>query len=195
MRSLGSLIVSGVAIMATGTGLWFLSDKLLAQDKPTFKAKVDLVILTFTVEDGHGHYTTGLKPGDFRIMEDGIPEKISTFAEGNKPPMQVMADGTLRPMVDQEVSDPSKPGSDIHTDSLVGTNVFLLFDTSNFMYRGFVYAEDAIADFIRGVDKADSVAVYTFSRNLSRAANLSHSRSDAIFGSAQGGRRRRYGAL
>ena len=50
------------------------------------------------------------------------------------------------------------------------------------MYRGFVYAEDAIADFIRGVDKADSVAVYTFSRNLSRASNLSHNRNDAIFG-------------
>jgi VWFA-related protein len=96
--------------------------------------------------------------------------------------MQVMADGTLKPMVDGEGGDPAHPGSDIRTDSLVGTNVFLLFDTSNFMYRGFVYAEDAIADFIRGVDKADSVAVYTFSRNLSRASNLSHNRNDAIFG-------------
>ncbi len=55
-------------------------------------------------------------------------------------------------------------------DAFVGTNVFVLFDTSNFMYRGFVYAEDAIADFVRGLDRADSVAVYTFSRNLSRAA-------------------------
>ena len=80
--------------------------------------------------------------------------------------MQVLADGTLKPMVDGEAGDPTQPGADIRTDSLVGTNVFLLFDTSNFMYRGFVYAEDAIADFIRGVDKADSVAVYTFSRNL-----------------------------
>ncbi len=163
-------------------GLWFLSDKVLAQDKPTFKAKVDLVVLSFTVEDGRGRYINGLKPADFKILEDGIGQKISTFAEGNKPPMQVMADGTLKPMVNPEAADPGKPGSDIRTDSLVGTNVFLLFDTSNFMYRGFVYAEDAIADFIRGVDKADSVAVYTFSRNLSRASNLSHNRSDAIFG-------------
>jgi hypothetical protein len=64
----------------------------------------------------------------------------------------------------------------------VGTNVFVLFDTSNFMYHGFVYAEDAIADFVRGLDRADSVAVYTFSRNLSRAANLTRDRNDAIFG-------------
>ena len=47
----------------------------------------------------------------------------------------------------------------------------MLFDTSNYMYRGFVYAADAIADFVRGLDRADSVAVYTFSRNLSRAAD------------------------
>ena len=40
------------------------------------------------------------------------------------------------------------------------------------MYRGFVYASDAIADFIRGLDRADSVAVYTYSRNLTRAAPL-----------------------
>jgi len=182
VRSLRSLVLSGAAIAATGSGLWFFSDKLLAQDKATFKAKVDLVVLSFTVEDGRGRYVNGLKPADFKILEDGIGQKISTFAEGNKPPMQVMADGTLKPMLDGEGGDPSRPGSDIRTDSLVGTNVFLLFDTSNFMYRGFVYAEDAIADFIRGVDKADSVAVYTFSRNLSRASNLSHNRSDAIFG-------------
>jgi VWFA-related protein len=50
------------------------------------------------------------------------------------------------------------------------------------MYRGFVYASDAIADFVRGLDRADSVAVYTYSRNLSRAAGLSKDRNDAILG-------------
>ena len=65
---------------------------------------------------------------------------------------------------------------------LDGTNVFVLFDTSNFMYKGFVYAEDAIADFVRGLDRADSIAVYTFSRNLSRAAPLTHDHSNAIAG-------------
>ena len=72
--------------------------------------------------------------------------------------------------------------SEVRSDSFVGTNVFVLFDTSNYMYRGFVYASDAIADFVRGLDKADSVAVYTFSRNLSRPAPLTHDRNDAIFG-------------
>ena len=61
---------------------------------PVFRIKVDMVVLSFTVTDNKGHYINGLKPTDFRILEDGIVEKISTFAEGNKPPVQVADDGT-----------------------------------------------------------------------------------------------------
>jgi VWFA-related protein len=149
--------------------------------KPTFQSKVDLVVLSFTVTDSRGRYITNLKPSDFKITEDGIQEKISTFAEGDKPAMEVLADGTMRPMVRQEDAN-GKPGLDGPSDAFVGTNVFVLFDTSNFMYKGFVYAEDAIADFVRGLDRSDSVAVYTFSRNLSRASSLTRDRSNAIMG-------------
>lgn len=153
---------------------------------PIFHSKVDLVVLTFTVTDGRGHYINNLKPLDFKVLEDGIPQKITTFEEGNKPVMQVLDDGTLRPMIAGEEpaanDSVAKVGLDPRSDAFVGTNVFVLFDTSNFMYHGFVYAEDAIADFVRGLDRADSVAVYTFSRNLSRAASLSRDRGDAITG-------------
>ena len=151
--------------------------------RPVFRVKVDMVVLSFTVTDSHNRYINGLKNTDFKIYEDGIAQKISTFAEGTKPPLQVMEDGTTRPIIGGESAEvPGKPGIDLRTDAFVGTNVFVLFDTSNFMYRGFVYAEDAIADFVRGLDRADSVAVYTFSRNLSRAALLTRERSDAIGG-------------
>src|ERR1039458_10052420 len=113
------MVLFGLASAAAVGGLWFLSDKVLAQDRPTFKAKVDLVVLSFTVEDGRGRYINGLKPSDFKVLEDGINQKISTFAEGNKPPMQVMADGTLKPMVNPDAVEAAKPGSDIRSDSLI----------------------------------------------------------------------------
>jgi VWFA-related protein len=147
-----------------------------AQDRPIFRVKVDMVVLSFTITDSKGRYVNGLQPKDFRILEDGIQQKLNTFAEGNKPPAQISADGTLSPII----VDSSNP--EVRSDAFVGTNVFVLFDTSNYMYRGFVYASDAIADFIRGLDRADSVAVYTYSRNLSRAAALSKERTDAIMG-------------
>ena len=153
-----------------------------AQDRPTFRIKVDMVVLSFTITDNKGHYVNGLKPSDFRILEDGITQKLSTFSEGNKPPVEVAADGSVKPIVvDTAGAAPGATG-EVRSDAFVGTNVFVLFDTSNYMYRGFVYASDAIADFIRGLDRADSVAVYTYSRNLSRAAALSKERNDAIAG-------------
>lgn len=147
--------------------------------QPTFRVKVDMVVLSFTVTDSKGRYVNGLKPSDFRILEDGIPQKVNTFAEGNKAPLQILDDGSTRPMATAQ-ADPEKGG--IATDAFVGTNVFVLFDTSNYMYRGFVYASDAIADFVRGMDRADSVAVYTFSRNLTRASQLSRDRNDVLQG-------------
>jgi len=167
----------GLIGIVAGGALWLPA--LRAQDedeKPTFKVKVDLVVLSFTVTDNKGHYVTGLKPSDFKITEDGIEQKLVTFGEGNKPPVQLMNDGTARPIL--ATGSEGAPA----TESFVGTNVFVLFDTSNYMYRGFVYASDAIADFVRGLDKADSVAVYTFSRNLSRTAALTKDRNEAISG-------------
>jgi Ca-activated chloride channel family protein len=152
---------------------------LPAQQRPTFRANVDMVVLSFQITDSKNRYINGLKPSDFRIYEDGILQKISTFAEGAKAPVAVADDGSTHPLL--EGKKDALPGMD-KPDAFVGTNVFVLFDTSNFMYRGFVYAEDAIADFVRGLDRADSVAVYTFSRNLSRAAPLTRDHSNAISG-------------
>src|SRR5688572_3476365 len=165
-----------------GAGIYFSARNLNAQDRerPTFRVKVDMVVLTFTVTDNKGKYVNDLKPSDFRILEDGIRQKISTFAQGNKPPLQILEDGSTRPLVAGAGEESGRPGTP--SDAFVGTNVFVLFDTSNYMYRGFVYASDAIADFIRGLDRADSVALYTFSRNLTRASSLTRDRGDAIGG-------------
>lgn len=149
---------------------------VMAQERPVFRVKVDMVVLSFTVTDGKGKYVNGLKHTDFRILEDGIPQTISTFSEGNLPPVEITPEGATRPVL----IDPSRPDS--RSDAFVGTNVFVLFDTSNYMYRSFVYASDAIADFVRGLDRADSVALYTFSRNLTRASGLSKDHNQAIFG-------------
>jgi VWFA-related protein len=169
-------------------GLVVATLRMFAQEgqRPVFRVKVDMVVLSYTVTDSKGHYINGLKPSDFRILEDGIVQKISTFGEGSKPPVAVLEDGSTRPLIEAETGDGSfKRGLDPRADAFAGTNVFILFDTSNYMYRGFVYASDAIADFIRGLDRADSIAVYTFSRNISRAALLTSDRNEAIKGLRQ----------
>src|SRR5882724_2893706 len=160
-------------------GLLHAQDGGSSGQRPIFRVEVGMVVLSFQVTDNKGHYVNGLKPSDFRIYEDGILQSISTYAEGAKAPMAVEADGSMHPLL--QAKKDALPGME-RPDEFIGTNVFVLFDTSNFMYKGFVYAEDAIADFVRGLDKADHVAVYTFSRNLSRASSLTHDHSEAISG-------------
>lgn len=170
MRKFFSLFLVAAAVVGIS---------LYAQDA-VFKVKVDMVVLSFTVTDAKGKYVNGLKHTDFRVLEDGIVQKLATFAEGNRPPIAIGEDGSTRPLA---IADNTKEADQKGpSDVFAGTNVFVLFDTSNYMYRSFVYASDAIADFVRGLDKADSVAVYTFSRNLSRAADLTRDRNFAIAG-------------
>jgi VWFA-related protein len=169
VRKVWWVLASLVLIALTAAGV-------MAQERPVFRVKVDMVVLSFTVTDNKGKYVNGLKHTDFRILEDGIPQALSTFSEGNLPPVEITPTGATRPVL----VDASKPES--RSDAFVGTNVFVLFDTSNYMYRSFVYASDAIADFVRGLDRADSVAVYTYSRNLTRASSLSKDHNQAIFG-------------
>jgi VWFA-related protein len=176
-------IVSTCLIAAVAAGFWLRAQE---PEQPTFRVKVDMVVLSFTVLDQKNKYVNGLKPKDIKIYEDEISQKLATFAEGARPPVQVLDNGETRPLrPSTDVAAGGAPGNpdavDLRADAS-GTNVFVLFDTSNYMYRGFVYASDAIADFIRGLDRSDSIAVYTYSRNLNRAVPLNRDRGMAIGG-------------
>ena len=95
MKSYIKVGVIGAIIACMGAGMWVYAQ----DDRPVFRVKVELVVLGFTVTDSKGRYINGLKHKDFRILEDGIVQKISTFAEGNKPPVQIMDDGSTQPIV------------------------------------------------------------------------------------------------
>ena len=153
-----------------------------AQESPDLHVVVNMVQLNVAVTDKNGDYVTGLRPKDFAIVEDEITEKVATFAEGNE------AAYTLTESAQPERSTIS-PGDSITPRSslgdpprtlnslISGSDVFVLFDTSNYMYRDFVFAQDAIAEFVRSLGSADKIAFYSYSRDLSRAAPLTADRS------------------
>jgi Ca-activated chloride channel homolog len=164
--------------------------RVAAQDKdnaPHIRVTVNMVQLNVAVTDKNGKYITGLRPENFAITEDGIPEKLATFAEGNGPTRALfeLAQGDNKPGKEEEPPDPpaanAAGGGPLTLDALVsGANVFILFDTSNYMYRGFVFAQDAIADFVRSLDTADKIALYSYSRDLSRVATLTPDRGQVL---------------
>ncbi len=183
MKRLHKTIVPLSLAAVLGAGAFIALEPVVAQQDTLFRVEVDLVVLNVTVTDRRGRYIQGLGPDDFRVFEDGIEQTVSSFAEGNAAPVRVaeIKKRDLEPKPGPE--EAPAPEMALAGDSaFAGTNVFVLFDTSNFMYRTFVYAEDAIADFIRELDGADSVAVYGFSRNVTRHAELTDERLNALRG-------------
>ncbi|MGA9063530.1 MAG: VWA domain-containing protein [Terracidiphilus sp.] len=172
--------------------------RFAAQDEAThLRVTVNLVQLNVAVTDSKGNYIGGLRPENFVITEDKIRQKIATFEEGNGPAIQtgqgrVLLSSGDTPQTGQPAPSPaadraSDPTSlralaAASTPSAAGANVFILFDTSNYMYRGFVYAQDAISDFVRSMDDASHVAFYSYSRDLSRATMLTADRFRVVNG-------------
>src|SRR5438045_4788509 len=146
---------------------------------------VNMVQLNVAVTDNKGNYITNLRPSDFAIAEDGITQKLATFGEGDEPTRRVVGDPpnskhcVLKELPAQQQE--GRAGNLGELASLVaGSNVFILFDTSNYMYRGFVFAQDAIADFVRSLEGADKVAFYSYSRDLYRGSPLTADRSQVL---------------
>ena len=170
------------------------------QDGTRFRVSVDLVQLNVAVTDSKGNYVTGLKPTDFIISEDGITEKIATFEEGNGPTRRLLdappeAAKAAAGSGAQGDGSPSQNPNETLGEAIAGANVFILFDTSNYMYRGFVFAQDAISDFVRSLETADKVAFYSYSRDLYRSAPLTADRVRGGSRRAHHGRRGRRRAL
>jgi Ca-activated chloride channel family protein len=175
-------------IVLSGFAVW-----LAAQDREkssnVIRVLVSMVQLNVAVTDRSGNYVTNLSPSDFVISEDGIPQTLATFEQGYGGPRNVVKNA-------QEHSKPARPpGSALRSglqegspeeigSAVTGADVFILFDTSNFMYqrRGFAFAQDAIADFVRSLDDPNRVAFYSYSRDLYRATSLTSDRLQVLRG-------------
>jgi Ca-activated chloride channel homolog len=155
--------------------------------QPEFRVTVNMVQLNVAVTDNKGNYVTGLRPENFEIHEDGVRQKIATFGEGDSPARKVedLASNTSG-VKDSPANLPADSSNDLPSNgtlgslnsTLAGSNVFVLFDTSNYMYRGFVFAQDAIADFVRSLENVNRVSFYSYSRDLTRSASLTANRAD-----------------
>jgi VWFA-related protein len=163
--------------------LAFTSGTTAQDDQAAFRVTVNMVQLNVAVTDKKGNYVTNIPPQDFEIKEDGIPEKIATFGEGDNPVRRVgefqQANRGTSPA--GELPDlPSSGDVSSLSSTLAGSNVFVLFDTSNYMYRGFVFAQDAIADFVRSLERVNRISFYSYSRDLSRSISLTDDRSAVL---------------
>ena len=157
-----------------------------AQDEPSqLRVNVVLVQLNIAVTDSKGNYVSGLRPDDFVITEDKIPQKIANFEEGSEMARESVPGGKVQSPARAPEAIQTKAAlssNEVKFSPLSGTKIFVLFDTSNYMYRGFVHAQDAVSDFVRSMDDASRIAFYSYSRDLSRTVQLTADRFHVVSG-------------
>ncbi|MCL2877661.1 MAG: VWA domain-containing protein [Acidobacteria bacterium] len=77
-----------------------------SDDLPEFRigVKVDLVMLYASIMDKNNHFVSGLEQSQFRVLEDGVVQKIEFFAQEDVPvSMGLVLDlsGSMRGKIDQ----------------------------------------------------------------------------------------------
>src|SRR5215831_729042 len=108
-------ILSSVVLVVILCG--WMTRSIAQQDESRLHVVVNLVQLNVAVTDGKNNYVTNLRPTDFLVSEDGIPEKIASFEEGNGPSVEFPPEG--------EAPESAKAGSAGSPKG--GANVFILF--------------------------------------------------------------------
>ncbi len=63
----------------------FEKRKELPQDIPTFRSDVVTVTVDVAVLDNKGHFIPKIPRGNFRVMEDNVPQQVSEFNVGEAP--------------------------------------------------------------------------------------------------------------
>src|SRR5579863_10186518 len=190
--------------LGVGSGVVLLMGSGAPQSSPQLSSSpiqvnVVLVQLNIAVTDRKGHYVSGLHPQDFAVYEDKIPENIAWFEEGDQSgrrmikvgpsgapagpaaPVGAGAPGVATETAQGNGAEPgmsmtSQEGAREALEEMPGANVFVLFDTSNYMYRNFVFAQDAITGFVRSMTGPDRIAFYSYSRDLSKGSMLTADR-------------------
>jgi VWFA-related protein len=76
-------------LAAAGVLLWPSIVIVSAQSEPhaTFRSDVNLVNVTFTVEDKEGALQPNLGQDDFVVLEDGVPQRIRVFSKERDTPL------------------------------------------------------------------------------------------------------------
>src|SRR5579884_3736074 len=59
------------------------------ENLPNFKSDVTAIQLEVSVLDNRGNFLPGIPKDKFRVLEDGVPQKITTFSTTNDAPMTV----------------------------------------------------------------------------------------------------------
>ena len=143
------LLAAGVALAAQEAQAPKAQDPPAAEETPTFPAQVEQVIVDTVVTDKKGGVIKGLTREDFTVLEDGVPQTISSFEA------VVLPDQPSQ-------TPPAPPRVTVNTtpEERRGRTFVVLFDDMNITPFRANQAKAAVASFLeKGTREGDRVTL------------------------------------
>jgi VWFA-related protein len=138
--------MTGISAAAQGTG----APNSPSQAPYTLQVQTPVVLTDVTVTDKHGNPVTGLTEGDFRILDNGKPQKLGSFEE-HREQLAKLAETSARP-------GNFSNGYLHHPPAQVNV---ILFDTTTIGIADQMYLFQQMKQFVDNLPAGEPVAVFT----------------------------------
>jgi len=162
-RLLHVVPASALAVACLGVSLAAAPQAPVEQDqRPVFKAGVDLVSVSATVTDARGHFVGGLEKEDFRLLEDGREMPIAQFSSGRVPVSLGIVLDSSDSMSGERMTQARRALDELLNRLRDREDEVCLssFDEEPRLLQGWTTDRDAIRRALRNVDPTGRTALY-----------------------------------
>lgn len=139
-------------VAGAAAGLGLLAAPAAAQKPPVFPVGLDLVNVTVTVRDARGGLVADLDEQDFKVLEDGRPQRVRLFA-------------------------PAKTEAE---RAELALNLGMLFDTSESMRKDLRLSQQSATRFLESIPRARDLVLVFFDRDI-RISRYNSENQQGIF--------------
>jgi len=149
------------------------------RNPPILRSTVNLVVVDVEVTDSSGRPVKGLKASDFTVLEDGKPQRISSFVYADVEGFASAGADAGKPVVVPVAGSPSKSelGSMVRDRRLI----LLFFDLTSLHTDDLLRAREAAIHFVKAqMSPADLVGAVTLGNRLGLLANFTNDKETLL---------------
>jgi VWFA-related protein len=139
---------------------------------PTFRVRVNLVLVRVVVRDSNGKVVTNLKKEDFQLSDNRKPQVISTFST-ETPESHKVAPITPSPAPNPDANASGDPAA---IAALPQRFVAVVFDDTNMLVEDTVWVRSAATRLFSSLAPTDRVGVYSTSGQVTQEFTQEHER-------------------
>ncbi|HEY6384372.1 MAG TPA: VWA domain-containing protein [Candidatus Acidoferrum sp.] len=136
---------------------------------PTFKVRVNLVLVRVVVRDQQGHVVPNLKKEDFQLTDNRKPQTISTFS------VETPASRAIETRVSADVNTPADPDvAKAVAAALPQRFVSVVFDDQHLTMQDAMFVRNATGKFFDSLAASDRVGIYSTSGQFTQEFTDDH---------------------